>query len=66
MNGPSTHPLYKFLKHKSDHTEIGWNFEKFLVIDGIPIRRYRSNVNPKAIEKDILPYLVDSNTNEEL
>jgi glutathione peroxidase len=57
VNGPTTHPLYSYLKKKTGGTEIGWNFFKFLVVDGEPIRRYQSSVKPKDIVRDILPIL---------
>jgi glutathione peroxidase len=51
------HPLYKYLKLKMDgnnDTPIKWNFAKFLVDrNGIPIKKYPSAIDPKAIEEDI-------------
>lgn len=38
VNGPDADPFYKFLKRSTDHLEIGWNFAKFLVVDGKAIR----------------------------
>ena len=69
MNGPTSHSLYKYLKKATDSTEVGWNFVKFLVVDGKPVQRYGSKVSPKSIEKDILAYLepngsVDSGEDE--
>lgn len=58
VNGPGADPLYKFLKNFSDDSsEIGWNFAKFLVVRGYPVKRYNSRISPKKIEKDILRYL---------
>lgn len=35
VNGPHAHPIYKHLKENTGVTNIGWNFEKFLVsVDG--------------------------------
>lgn len=65
VNGPSAHPVYKFLKTMSDNHELGWNFVKFLVVNGFPVKRYVSRVPPKSIEDDILPYL-DPDQSEEL
>lgn len=31
VNGPNAHPIYKHLKESTGITDIGWNFEKFLV-----------------------------------
>jgi glutathione peroxidase len=55
VNGPDTHPLYRFLKQERPGllgTEaIKWNFTKFLVgRDGIPIARYGPRETPEAIE----------------
>jgi glutathione peroxidase-family protein len=58
VNGPDAHPIYKFLKNFSqDSTEIGWNFVKFLVVNGYPVKRYAPRVNPKKIEADLVQYL---------
>lgn len=57
MNGPDADPLYKFLKSFSDNTELAWNFVKFVVVNGYPVKRYSSKVNPRSIEADLLPYL---------
>ena len=43
VNGPNAHPVYKYLKESSGITNIGWNFEKFLVsTDGL-ITHYPSS-----------------------
>jgi glutathione peroxidase len=57
VNGGNASPLYKYLKKDSDKLEIGWNFVKFLVVDGRPVKRYHSRISPKKIEEDILSYL---------
>ena len=58
VNGPYTAPIYNFLKaFAADQSDLGWNFVKFLVVNGYPVKRYNSRVSPKKIEKDILPYL---------
>jgi glutathione peroxidase-family protein len=57
VNGPSSHPLFQYLKVSTDHQEIAWNFVKFLIVSGIPVKRYRTNIAPKKIEPDILKYL---------
>jgi glutathione peroxidase len=49
VNGPNAHPIYKYLKDNSGVTNIGWNFEKFLVsIDG-SITHYPSSHQPSDI-----------------
>jgi hypothetical protein len=58
VNGPTAHPLYNFLKSNfDDESEIGWNFVKWLLINGRPIARYASRIKPRQIEADILKYL---------
>jgi glutathione peroxidase len=58
VNGPHTHPLYQFLKKKeldpAGKFEIGWNFNKFLINrEGLPLKRYVSQVKPEEIDSDI-------------
>jgi len=58
VNGPNAFPLYQFLKKAetdpAGKTEIGWNFNKFLVgRDGHPLHRYVSQVKPEDIDADI-------------
>ena len=49
VNGPNAHPIYKYLKENSGVTNIGWNFEKFLVsVDG-SITHYPSSHQPSDI-----------------
>lgn len=58
VNGKNEHPLYGYLKEKTDGKRIRWNFTKFLVDrHGDVIARYDSKVTPKEIEKDIIPLL---------
>jgi glutathione peroxidase-family protein len=49
----------------SDSTELQWNFAKFLVVNGYPVKRYMPRVTPKNIEADILKYL-DPDDSEQL
>eukprot|EP01018_Ginkgo_biloba_P014215 Gb_38747 [translate_table: standard] len=58
VNGPSTAPVYKFLKSSKGGGLLGdsikWNFEKFLVDrDGKVVQRYAPTTSPFQIEKDI-------------
>lgn len=43
VNGPSAHPIYKYLKESAGVTNIGWNFEKFLVSSDGSITHYPSS-----------------------
>jgi glutathione peroxidase len=58
VNGPTSHPLYQFLKARqpgrSEGGEIGWNFTKFLVDrNGEVVERYASSVEPESLVEDI-------------
>jgi glutathione peroxidase len=64
VNGPHTHPIFKFLKSRLGGlfgSRIKWNFTKFLIdADGRPVRRYSPVTKPVAIEpyiKRLLPPL---------
>jgi glutathione peroxidase len=55
VNGPETHPLFKYLKDAlpdAVNGSIKWNFTKFLIDrDGQPIKRFRPDETPAEIEK---------------
>lgn len=57
VNGPETHPVFKYLKNHSKSLlgkDIKWNFTKFLVSpDGKEIRRYAPSTKPSALNKDV-------------
>ena len=58
VNGPSQHPLYRYLKAARrgflGRKAIAWNFTKFLVgKNGEVIRRYGPRRPPEQIEKDL-------------
>mmetsp|Transcript_9002 Transcript_9002/g.18132 ORF Transcript_9002/g.18132 Transcript_9002/m.18132 type:complete len:116 (-) Transcript_9002:178-525(-) len=57
VNGPGSHPIYKFLKGSNEAAgtaEIDWNFHKILVgRDGKVVQRYAAATEPAALEKDI-------------
>lgn len=56
VNGADAHPLFKFLKHKLSGfitDDIKWNFSKFLVVDGVPFKRYATTTSPFGMEQDI-------------
>ena len=66
VNGPSCHPLYKYLRAGSDlydpvnktFQQIPWNFAKFLIdSEGKVVKMYAPDVNPESIEKDLEPLL---------
>ena len=66
VNGPSCHPLYKYLRAGSNlydpvtktFQEIPWNFAKFLVnSEGKVVKMYAPDVKPESIETDIEPLL---------
>ncbi|HXD76676.1 MAG TPA: glutathione peroxidase [Puia sp.] len=57
VNGPKTHPVFRFLKRKLGGifgSRIKWNFTKFLLdAEGRPVRRFAPVTKPEAIE----PYI---------
>ena len=58
VNGPNTHPLYRWLEQEAKGvlgtTSIKWNFTKFLVDrEGRVVRRYAPMTKPEDIERDI-------------
>ena len=58
VNGPGTHPLYRYLKSAKKgflgREAITWNFTKFLVArNGEVLRRYGPRRQPEDIEKDL-------------
>jgi len=57
VNGPNTHPLYKYLKEQKGEllgSDIKWNFGKFLVgREGQVLSRYAPTANPESIAGDI-------------
>jgi len=52
VNGRGTHPLYKALKKTKDESGlrglVAWNFEKFLLLPGGEIKRFRPPTKPDA------------------
>lgn len=62
VNGENAHPLYVYLRENTRSflsNKIKWNFTKFLVDkNGIPVKRFAPNVEPKDIAKDIEALLV--------
>ncbi|KAL6080176.1 Glutathione peroxidase [Balamuthia mandrillaris] len=62
VNGPNTHPLFKYLKETLPGvlgtTDIKWNFTKFLIgRDGKPLQRFGTNTTPNATEQHIISAL---------
>lgn len=57
VNGPGTHPVFKFLKDRAPGLigkNVKWNFTKFLVErDGQTVTRYAPAVEPGEIAADI-------------
>lgn len=58
VNGKESHALFAFLKDKFGMKEIPWNFQKFLIDrNGHPVHQYPSQIDPMALENDILKLL---------
>jgi len=62
VNGPGTHPVFKFLKKSLGGflgSRIKWNFTKFLIsADGMPLRRWSPVTKPEAIKGYIEKQLI--------
>ncbi|GFH15412.1 glutathione peroxidase [Haematococcus lacustris] len=65
VNGPSAHPLYRFLKAQQPlaapgaaqpgrpQGDVAWNYEKFLVDrSGQAVKRFKSALDPLSFEAD--------------
>ncbi len=61
VNGPQTHPIFKYLKNELGGflgKKIKWNFTKFIISpEGKPFKRYAPTTKPAKIEKDITSLL---------
>lgn len=58
VNGKDAHPLYNYLKEKTDGEKIRWNFAKFLIDrKGNIVKRYDPKVKPEDIEEAIIKIL---------
>jgi len=57
VNGSKTHPVFSFLKDRTDGllgSAIKWNFTKFLVWpDGTTVKRYRPQTSPDEVRRDV-------------
>ena len=56
VNGSKTHPVFSFLKDRTDGllgSAIKWNFTKFLVWpDGTTVKRYGPQISPDEVRRD--------------
>ena len=56
VNGSKTHPVFSFLKDRTDGllgSAIKWNFTKFLVWpDGTTVKRYGHQTSPDEVRRD--------------
>ena len=56
VNGSKTHPVFSFLKDRTDGllgSAIKWNFTKFLVWpDGTTVKRYGPQTSPDLVRRD--------------
>ncbi|KAM3576901.1 hypothetical protein VYU27_001266 [Nannochloropsis oceanica] len=56
VNGKNAAPIFNFLKEQQSGfitNSVKWNFSKWLVKDGKPIKRYGPQEKPEAFDKDI-------------
>jgi glutathione peroxidase len=66
VNGPQTHPVYQYVKHRTGVKTITWNFATYFVIgpDGSSVDAY-SGVEPMALQPIIEVLLLEDETGEE-
>ncbi len=61
VNGPETHPVFRFLKSKIGGwfgSGIKWNFTKFIVDkNGKPVKRFSPTTTPEKLESLIIQLL---------
>ena len=58
VNGDNAHPIYTFLKARTQTGDIRWNFCKFLIArDGTTVQRYSTKTTPAEMEEDIMALL---------
>ena len=64
VNGPTSLPLYRFLKRRAPKLpgcagcEVAWNYEKFLLDgSGVPVARYPAATSPMEAEAAIVKLL---------
>jgi len=64
VNGKGTHPVFAFLKERSNGrlgSAVKWNFTKFLVApDGTSVKRFAPNTEPAKLADDIELLLSDA------
>jgi len=68
VNGPHSNPLFEFLKFNTtelpkkanwnplqpySEKDVQWNFEKFFIVGGKPVKRFSMDVLPSKIQKEI-------------
>jgi len=53
VNGPQASQLFRYAKERLGGGDVQWNFEKFLFVDGEPVKRYATEVSPSQIITDI-------------
>ena len=51
--GAKAHPLFGLAKKELGGGDIEWNFEKFLFLDGKPVKRYPEAISVAQIEVDV-------------
>jgi glutathione peroxidase len=61
VNGPETHPVFRYLKSKLGGwfgSGIKWNFTKFVVDkNGNPVKRFSPTTPPEKLESLIIQLL---------
>ena len=53
VNGPETHDVYRFLKHKVGPEQIDWNFGTYYLVGRHGKIKAYNGISPASLEKDI-------------
>jgi len=51
--GEKTNTVFKHLKKMFGGRDVNANFEKFLIVDGVPVKRYPSEVHEVHIMRSV-------------
>ena len=69
VNGPMTHPVYKFLKAQDGPQEIEWNFNTYYIVDAEGTVRSFSGIDPDNVRNILLetffPEFLENSGDEE-
>jgi len=53
VNGANQSPLFQFMKETTKTDSVLWNFTKFLVVAGVPLKQYSHSMAPEKMVDEI-------------